>query len=434
VAGDHIGSLRSCLESATVSGPAVLAGADLSGMCDALVGELQAFQGCRIALTSQQAEHVIVALAAAQVCGCQIVLHQAASVAEELLSGWNVSAVIDTCLRVTGTEQRSVQGEGFRILIETSGTTGEPKLTEHSVEALLGRVRHDSRGQGRPRWLLTYNPASFGGLQVALTALTTASELVTVSLPTIPALGEAALIHRPTHTSATPTFWRSFLMYLGTRASELDLRQITLGGEIADEAILGRLRTVFPKARVNHIYASTETGALFSVQDGRPGFPAAWLETGIDGVDLRVQNGVLQVRSPRAMKRYVNREMSAFTADGYWITGDSVEQVGDRVLFRGREDATLNVGGAKVRPEEVEALLLRLPEVLEAKVYGVPNALTGMVVGADIVLQPALEEAEARTSILTEARRNLQSYKVPRVLHFVDRIEVSATGKKERRP
>ena len=281
--------------------------------------------------------------------------------------------------------------------------------------------------------MLTYHPATFGGLQVLLTVLTTGSELVTVSPPTIPALCDAALAYQPTHVSATPTFWRSFLLYLGTRVTDLHLKQITLGGEIADESILGRLRATFNDARVSHIYASTEAGALFSVQDGHAGFPATWLETGIDGVGLRIRDGVLQVRSPRAMKRYVNKDTgTVITPDGWLITGDMVEQVGNRVLFRGREDVMLNVGGAKVRPEEVEALLLGLPEVVEASVYGVPNPLTGMVVGADIVLRAGLMESDARRSILAHLRKEMESYKVPRILHFVDRIEVSVAGKKER--
>ena len=428
------GSLQSHLEFTTVRRATELIGsAELSRLCSILVDDLRAFQGCRIALTSQHAEHIMIGLAAGQTVGCDVLLHRTASIPDELLHGWGISAVIDSSLHVTRIEQRNIEASETRILIATSGTTGEPKLAEHSLDGLLGRVRQHPRAQNRSRWLLVYHPATFGGLQVLLTVLTTGAELVTVTPSTIPALSDAALAYQPTHVSATPTFWRSFLMFLGPRATDLHLKQITLGGEIADESILERLRATFKDARVSHIYASTEAGALFSVQDGHPGFPSAWLEAGIDDVALRVRDGVLQVRSPRAMKRYVNKDTEAvITSDGWLITGDMVEQVGDRVLFRGREDVMLNVGGAKVQPEEVEAQLLGLPEVVEASVYGVPNPLTGMVVGADIVLRADLMELDARRSILAQLRRKLESYKVPRVLHFVDTIEVSQAGKKER--
>ncbi len=376
----------------------------------------------------------MVGLAAAQAVDCELLLHRTANITDELLDAWGICAVIDSSLHVKRVEKRKIDASGFRVLIATSGTTGEPKLAEHAIAGLLGRVRQRARGQDTPRWLMTYQPATFGGLQVLLTVLTAGSELITLTHPSIPGLCDAALTYQPTHVSGTPTFWRSFLMYLGTRTADLHLKQITLGGEIADESILVRLRAMFPDAQVSHIYASTEAGALFSVQDGRAGFPAEWLETGIDGVGLRIRDGVLHVRSSRAMKRYVNRDSGAVMGpDGWLITGDMVEQIGDRVLFRGREDFILNVGGAKVRPEEIEALLLGMPEVIEASVYGVPNPITGMVVGADIVLDADLAEADARRSILAQAREKLESYKVPRLLRFVDKIGISAAGKKERR-
>jgi acyl-CoA synthetase (AMP-forming)/AMP-acid ligase II len=425
--------LRAQLESVTVRwAGGSMSSAELSQVCSVLVEELRFFRGCRVAIASPRAEHIMAGLAAGEAAGCEILLHRSGSMSEQLLRRWNVSAVVDSSPGVKALGSHHIESSETGIVIQTSGTTGEPKLAKHTVQALRGRIR--DHGRGRNRWLLTYHPATFGGLQVLLTALGTGSELVVAESPTVPALSEAAVACRPTHISGTPTFWRSFLLCLGPRASELPLAQITLGGEIADEAILERLRATFPEARINHIYASTEAGALFSVQDGQPGFPSAWLETGIDGVDLRIQGGVLQVRSPRAMKGYLNKDIpTATTPDGWLVTGDSVERVDDRVLFRGRDDAMLNVGGAKVRPEEVEALLYTLPEVEEARVYGVPNPITGMVVGADIVRRPGLTEAEARQAILAKARLGLESYKVPRIVHFVERIGISMAGKKERR-
>ncbi|MGH9196070.1 MAG: AMP-binding enzyme, partial [Acidimicrobiia bacterium] len=220
---------------------------------------------------------------------------------------------------------------------------------------------------------------------------------------------------------------------LGPRVNELDLRQITLGGEITDEQILERLRKTYPGALVSHIYASTEAGALFSVRDGLAGFPASWLETGVDGLLLRIQHGVLQVKSPRSMDGYVGLDSSRIlTSDGWLITGDLVEVVGERVLFRGRKDLMLNVGGAKVRPEEVEQALLSLPEVVDAQVYGARNPLTGFLVAANVVPRAGIAEADLRVAILTQLRAKLEAYKVPRKLRFVDSISMSISGKKEK--
>jgi acyl-CoA synthetase (AMP-forming)/AMP-acid ligase II len=406
---------------------------DLSRRAEALIAALRGYQGCRVALASRRPEDILVSLAAAESAGCELLLHRTESNPAALSDTWNFSAVINSSLTVTPFGRCEPHGEGFAILLATSGTTGEPKLARHTLKSLLGRIREVSSGVPA-RWLLAYHPATFGGLQVLLTVLVTGAELIAVPHTGIPELADAAAAHAPTHISGTPTFWRSFLACLGSRVHQLPLRQITLGGEIADQPILDRLRTTFPEARISHIYASTEAGALFSVRDGRAGFPAGWLTTGVEGVQLRIREAVLEVRSPRAMSHYINRETGPlFSDDGWLITGDLVELAGDRVLFHGRQDFLLNIGGAKVRPEEVEAALLGLAEVADASVYGVKNPLTGFLVGADIVLRADLPAGDARTSILTALRAQLESYKVPRILKFVDAIAVSEAGKKDKR-
>jgi acyl-coenzyme A synthetase/AMP-(fatty) acid ligase len=428
-----IQSLQSRLSAVSVHQSGGLIGSsELCQMCSVLVDGLRPFRGRRIALESERAEHVMITLAAAQSVGCELLLQRRPSIPEDLQYLWRISAVIDSSLKIEATGDEGAKSMDAHVLIATSGTTGEPKLAEHSLDSLLGRIRQ--RHEDSSRWLLTYHPATFAGLQVLLTAMAMGSELVTVTPPAIPSLCEAALSRQPTNISATPTFWRSLLLYLGFRAKRLRPKHITLGGEIADESILERLRTTFEDARIRHIYASTEAGAVFSVSDGHAGFPAQWLETGVDGAALRIRNGILEVQSPRTMKRYSNRDAnSVITPDGWLVTGDLVEHVQDRVLFRGREDVTINVGGAKVRPEEVESVLLGLPEVMDACVYGVPNPLSGMVVGADVVLRPNLTASDIRPVIMTKLRLGLDSYKVPRVLRTVDKIEISASGKKERR-
>ena len=122
----------------------------------------------------------------------------------------------------------------------------------------------------------------------------------------------------------------------------------------------------------------------------------------------------------------------AVTDDGWLITGDVAEVVGDRVLFRGRVDNVINVGGGKVMPEQVETALLEVPVVREACVYGIKNPIAGGVLAADVVLAQAVTEAEARKAIFSALSARLEPYKVPRIYRFVDKISVNAAGKKVR--
>ena len=234
--------------------------------------------------------------------------------------------------------------------------------------------------------------------------------------------------------SATPTFWRSFVASCGPHAHTVPLRQITLGGEIADQHTLDLLRRSFPQASLTHIYASTEAGSVFSVKDARAGFPASWLASGIGGVRLRISEGVLDVHSPRAMVAKEGEEYgdAAPRNESRWIrTGDLVQVRGDRVIFLGREDTLINVGGSKVIPEEVEYVLLGVPEIVQARVYGRPNPITGNLVCADVVVSGA-EQADVRSKLQVAFAANLERYKQPRIIRFVDQIAQSDTGKVSR--
>lgn len=391
---------------------------------------------CRVALTAGGVDAIIVALASCQALGLELLLVRGDYPPQDpVWEALGVSILLDESLSIT----RSLSSRPDRIgeagvLLMTSGTTGAPKVALHTLSSLLSRIRHVPAGRGSERWLLTYQPASFAGLQVLLTTLATESQLVAVREPSIAALADAASAHHPTHVSGTPTFWRSFLLAFRDRTRTLPLRQITLGGEACDQALLDDLGSAFPHARITHIYASTEAGALFAVNDKRAGFPASWLTRGIEGVQLRIRDDLLEVKSARSMKTYVGRNVPTVVTDDDWIiTGDIVETVDDRVHFRGRVDEIINVGGAKANPETVETVLLRMEMIEEARVFGIRNPVSGAVVGAEIVLAVDTPEAEARRAIHSFASEHLAYHEIPRILRFVPTIATTSSGKKQRK-
>ncbi len=228
--------------------------------------------------------------------------------------------------------------------------------------------------------------------------------------------------------SATPSLWRRILM---SPASEgLALRQITLGGEIADDTVLAALAQRWPAARVTHVYATTEAGVGFSVADGRAGFPAAWLTDPPRNVELEVdRDGALRLRPDRSTQRLLDGPRLV-DPDGFIDTGDLVRRDGDRFLFIGRGNGSINVGGNKIQPEEVERVLLACPGVLVASVRGRPNPITGMIVAAEIVQDPTFPtDLARRTEIAEHCRRSLPAYAVPTIIRFVDEIALSDAGK-----
>ena len=79
--------------------------------------------------------------------------------------------------------------------------------------------------------------------------------------------------------------------------------------------------------------------------------------------------------------------------DGFVDTGDMVELHGDRYVFAGRRGGIINIGGLKVHPEEVEAVINRHPQVRMSLVRRKASPITGSVVIADVVLKSAADGA-----------------------------------------
>ncbi|MFN8037126.1 MAG: class I adenylate-forming enzyme family protein [Acidimicrobiia bacterium] len=353
---------------------------------------------------------------------------------EALVADLGLDAVIDGgAVRPTETHHRSGDRSGGRpggrseVVLFTSGTTGVPKGVLHTWESLAGRI-HRSGALGAARWLLAYPLSAFAGLQVFLHALLNGGSVVLGGGE--PAGAAQALRAGVTHVSSTPTFLRLLLM-----RDEIDAfapEQFTLGGEPVDQPLLDRVKERFPASRVTHIYASSEMGACFSVHDGRAGFPAELLESDDAPVWLTIVDGELHIRSPYAMGGYVGLD-DPRDRTGLYATGDLVEHVGDRVHFLGRRNESINVGGQKVHPREVEEILLAEPRVRAVRVSGASSSVAGQIVRADVVAVPGADAAELRRALLDECRRRLQPYKVPRILRIVDEIEQTDSGKLVRR-
>jgi len=121
---------------------------------------------------------------------------------------------------------------------------------------------------------------------------------------------------------------------------------VRLSGEIADQAVLDSLRRAFPASSIGHAYASTEAGVGFAVNDGLEGFPASMLRETRGGVEMKIEQGSLRIRSARTAYGYVGRDASALMdADGFIDTGDMVDLRDGRYYFVGRRGGIVNVGG-----------------------------------------------------------------------------------------
>ena len=314
----------------------------------------------------------------------------------------------------------------------TSGTAGAPKMVIHSLAGLTGAIKRPAVPDPDILWGTFYDVRRYGGLQILLRALLGEGSMVLTdpdedSTEFLARLGRQHV----THLTGTPSHWRGVLM--NPARGSISPRYIRLSGEIADQAVLDALKSAYPGVPVAHAYASTEAGVGFEVGDGLEGFPASLLDSKDGEVELRVKDGALLLRSARAAIGYIGDRTEALAdAEGFVDTGDIVERRGDRFYFVGRRGGIINVGGLKVHPEEIEAVINRHPAVRVSLVKARRNPIVGEIVVAEVVLDPDRgegDEARLKEEILAACRERLEPHKVPFRLAFVPSIGMSAGGK-----
>ena len=316
-------------------------------------------------------------------------------------------------------------------LLSTSGTTGTPKLVSYNVVSLMKTSKKDLAKGLIYNWGLCYDLNRFAGIQVYLQAIASGSSLtISESAEDLNFIVNLFTDKEVNCLSATPSFWRKVLMTKDSNT--LPLRRITLGGEIADQTILDSLKRFFIDAIIIHIYASTEAGVGFSVKDSKAGFPYEYLETSkLASIELKIVENILWIKSDRGADNILNGTLEVDN-EGFVKTGDIVEVINDRVLFVGRDSGTINVGGNKVIPEEIESLLNCHPEVIQSKVFGKKNPVLGMLVNAEVVSKKTLKQDETKVfkkELIDFCKGKLAPYKIPAMIKFVDSIAVNESGK-----
>lgn len=304
------------------------------------------------------------------------------------------------------------------ITIFTSGTTGQPKKVVHTVQTLTRSVRVSDR-HADDVWLFAYNPTHMAGLQVFFQAFANQNTLVNAFNMSRDIVFNLIASHQVTHISATPTFYR---LLLPADKHFDSVRRVTLGGEKSGQSLYENVLKLFPLAKLNNIYASTEAGSLFAAKGENFQIPENIRDK------CKIEGGELLIH-----KSLLGKSDSFVYQDDYYHTGDVVEWVdAAKGLFRfvSRKNELINVGGYKVNPNEVEEAICRMEGVEQAHVYGKSNSILGNMLYAEIVKQPEspLGEMDIRKGLVG----TLQDFKIPRKITFVEHLSLTRTGKLKR--
>ena len=312
----------------------------------------------------------------------------------------------------------AVQNSKSEITIFTSGTTGQPKKVVHSISTLTRSVRLGDRYRGQI-WAYAYNPTHMAGLQVFFQAFENQNTLVNVFNKSREYVYQQIREKKITHISATPTFYRLLLPFEQTYESVI---RVTLGGEKSDQHLYDSIMKIFPNAKINNVYASTEAGSLFAAKGDSFQIPEAIKDK------FKVIDDELLIH-----KSLLGSSDSFKFTDDYYHSGDLIEWVDEAqglFRFKSRKNELINVGGYKVNPGEVEVAIQNIDGVRQAMVYGKANSILGNVLCADVVLEPGFELTELEIKKVLGFQ--LQDFKVPRRIKFVEELSLTRTGKTKR--
>lgn len=232
----------------------------------------------------------------------------------------------------------SLQQSSSEITIFTSGTTGQPKKVVHTVDTLTRSVRLGDKYKGQV-WAYAYNPTHMAGLQVFFQAFENQNTLINVFNKQRADVYELIGKYQITHVSATPTFYRLLLPF--EHAYESVIR-VTLGGEKSEQHLYDSIMKIFPTAKINNVYASTEAGSLFAAKGDCFQIPE------------KIRDKFTVVDDELLIHKSLLGRSDSFKFEGnYYHSGDLIEWVDkEQGLFRfkSRKNELINVGGYKVNP------------------------------------------------------------------------------------
>src|SRR6185312_14903495 len=179
-------------------------------------------------------EHLPVLAAAAQIDAA------VGNLAPELLAALG----IERCIEVDSSAPRPLAADRqashrTEWILLTSGTSGPPKLVEHSMQGLTQAFGEERAPDAQRLWSSFYDPRRYGGLQILLRSLRCRGMLLANPAQALPAFLAQAAALGVTHISGTASHWRAVLM--SGAAAVLQPHYVRLSGEIADQAVLDAL-------------------------------------------------------------------------------------------------------------------------------------------------------------------------------------------------
>lgn len=338
----------------------------------------------------------------------------------------------------------------------TGGTTGSPKLVQHSHRNHLAAAfafahRYDlSADDVFINGLPLYHVA--GVLPCSLSPFMAGAQLLNLSAsglrnPKIQAnIWRLVERYKVTSVGAVPTALGALSEIPISDADISSIRKACSGGALLPNSIARRFENLVG-VPVQEVYGMTETSAVICSDlaacrpvAGSAGFPAPFVEVqvrpirsdgSLDSDPLIGQPGALVVKGATVTPGYRDERQNqgAFTADGWLITGDvAIQDKDGRITVTGRSKDVIIRSGHNIDPLMIEEAAMAYPGVSAAAAVAQPDAYAGELPVCYVVAQPGM------TLDLTALHEHLESTvperpAVPKHLYLIDALPMTSVGK-----
>jgi acyl-coenzyme A synthetase/AMP-(fatty) acid ligase len=316
------------------------------------------------------------------------------------------------------------------LILFSSGSTGKPKAMVHNFDNLINHFQNKKERSINMILFLMFD--HIGGLNTLLNILSMGATIIIPENRNADDICKLIQDYKIRVLPSSPTFLNLILMNNSYDKYDLkSLRMITYGTEAMPESLLNRLKEVFPKVKFLQTFGTSETGIANTSSKSSN---STFMKIDDPELEYKIVDNELLLKSKTQVIGYLNSSMNSFTNDGWFNTGDLVETTNDGYIkIIGRNTEVINVGGEKVLPNEVESMILSIPEIEDAMVYGEKNIITGQTVVCDVVLKKEIEAKEIKKIVRKYCKSKLASYKIPTKVNIVAKTNFGNRFKKIRK-
>jgi acyl-CoA synthetase (AMP-forming)/AMP-acid ligase II len=315
------------------------------------------------------------------------------------------------------------------LILFSSGSTGKPKAMVHNFENLLSN--YEAKKAKEMNFLVFLMFDHIGGLNTLFNCLSMGVSITIPSNRNPIDISKLIQQNKINVLPASPTFLN--LMLIGDVFENFDfssLKMVTYGTEAMPESLLFKLKALLPRVKFLQTFGTSETGIA---KTSSLSSSSIFMKFDDANQEFKIVEDELWLRSKTQVLGYINHSNDNFTEDGWFKTGDRVEETPDGFIkIIGRTKEIINVGGEKVMPSEVESVILELDAIQDCIVKSEKNAITGQMVCAEVVLKSGFDFKNEKVKIKQHCKQRLDAYKVPARIVEIDAVLFTNRFKKNR--